>query len=65
MTIEQMKQLSTGDVLLDSTYSRPRRTVLCMMVEVQNDGLLVMGYDKSSRPFYYNDLNDKLEELIT
>lgn len=38
---------------------------MCMVREVQKDGVIVVGYDRESKPFYYNEITRKYEELIT
>jgi len=64
MTIEKMKQLKEGNILIDIKCSKGRQNVLAFVVEVQDDGVIVRGFDSHSKPFYYDEITHKNEELI-
>ncbi len=63
MMIENMKQLEAGDVLIDGdATSRAKQPITCLVLDTQDDGIIVTGYTRQSKRYYYS--NGKPQELL-
>lgn len=65
MTTQQMKSLKTGTVLYDDKQSsRHQQAIICQVLKVERDGAIVQGYDENSKPYYYDSISNRIQELL-